>query len=59
MARMFGYARVSSDGQDLTAQSNALQAAGCDSMGQHRQPGCEAHVDGHGRDCGVRARALT
>jgi DNA invertase Pin-like site-specific DNA recombinase len=39
MARKFGYARVSSDGQDLTAQRQALQAAGCDIIREEKVSG--------------------
>ena len=39
MGRRFGYARVSSDGQDLTAQRNALQAAGCDIIREEKVSG--------------------
>jgi DNA invertase Pin-like site-specific DNA recombinase len=39
MARKFGYARVSSDGQDLTAQRQALHAAGCDIIREEKVSG--------------------
>ena len=39
MARRFGYCRVSSDGQYLTAQRNALQAAGCDIIREEKVSG--------------------
>jgi len=39
MARRFGYCRVSSDGQDLTAQRNALQAAACDIIREEKVSG--------------------
>ena len=39
MGRRFGYARVSSDGQDLTAQRNALQAAACDIIREEKVSG--------------------
>ena len=39
MGRRFGYARVSSDGQDLTAQRNALHAAGCDIIREEKVSG--------------------
>ena len=39
MSRKFGYARVSSDGQDLSAQREALRAAGCDIIREEKVSG--------------------
>ena len=39
MARRFGYARVSSDGQDLTTQREALRAAECDIIREEKVSG--------------------
>ena len=35
----YGYARVSSSGQDLTIQVEALTAAGCETIGQEKVSG--------------------
>ena len=35
----YGYARVSSSGQDLTIQVEALTAAGCENIRQEKVPG--------------------
>ena len=39
VSRKFGYVRVSSDGQDLTAQREALRAAGCDIIREEKVSG--------------------
>ena len=42
MARILGYARVSTDGQDLSAQTEALKATGADPIFQENISGVRA-----------------
>jgi DNA invertase Pin-like site-specific DNA recombinase len=42
MAQLFGYARVSTDGQSLTAQAEELLAAGCTTVFQEKVSGAKS-----------------